>query len=156
MVTTKKQAFTSRLLVPDHISRVRKNGWCHTNRKPSSTCSRGETAAPSRGIGCRSVRSRLTVKQETAYDTASTRNGAQARTAYSRPPRGPPRREAMCWRAWFWLKAVGSCSVGTTARIAAQAGGLEDALGHAGEECDDGQVGDGQERRGSRRPPRLP
>ena len=62
------------------------------------------------------MRIRLTVRQETRYDVASTANGAHARTAYSRPPSGPPSREAMCWRAWFWLKAVGSDPVFVGAR----------------------------------------
>ena len=119
MVTTKKQALTRRLLVPDHTSSVRKKGWCQTKRKPSLTCSTGETAAPERGFGRRSVRSRLSVKQETAYDSASNRNGAHARTAYSRPPSGPPSSEAMCWRAWAWLYAVARSSSRTTLRIAA-------------------------------------
>ena len=144
MVTTKKQALTSRLLVPDHTSSVRKKGWCQTKRKPSLTCSTGETAAPSRGFGRRSVRSRLRVKQETAYDSASNRNGAHARTAYSRPPSGPPSSEAMCWRAWFWLYAVARSSSRTTAADRGDLCRLEDALGHAGEQRDDGEVGDGE------------
>ncbi len=62
---------------------------------------------------------RLSVRHETQYEIASTTNGAHARTAYRAPPRGPPRSDATCWRAWFWLNAVGRSSVGTTVRIAA-------------------------------------
>ena len=64
------------------------------------------------------MRSRPSSTQETAKVTASNRKGIQRVTAYSAPPSGPPTRLATCWRACCWLSAVGSCSVGTTARTA--------------------------------------
>ncbi|GAC1532849.1 MAG: hypothetical protein NVS3B1_26950 [Marmoricola sp.] len=43
--------------------------------------------------------------------------------AISTPPSGPPTRLATCSRAWFWLRAAGTCSVGTTNRMAADSTG---------------------------------
>ena len=64
------------------------------------------------------MRSRPSSSHDTAYVTASTANGSQRATPYNAPPIGPPTRPATCWRAWFWLSAVGSCSRGTTVRTA--------------------------------------
>src|SRR5438034_4501173 len=52
--------------------------------------------------------------KESAYDTASKRNGTARPTANSTPPSGWPARSAPCSRAWFCAIAAGSCSRATT------------------------------------------
>ena len=72
--------------------------------------------------------------------TASAANGSHRVTAYSAPPSGAPSRPATCWRAWFWLSAVGRSSVGTTVRTADISAGAKTPGGGAGQQRDDQQV----------------
>ena len=64
------------------------------------------------------------MNSETAKLTVSNRNGSGRPSAYSTPPSGPPRSDAMWWRAWFWLIAVGSSSRVTTLRTADSSVGM--------------------------------
>ncbi len=94
-------------------------------RKPSTRSAHGLGRGPSVRGAERSARIRPSITKETAKLSASARNGSQRVTPYSRPPSGPPTSEATCWRAWFWLSAVGRSSVGTTARTADASAGLK-------------------------------
>ena len=110
-------ALMTRLAPMPYTSSVRNSGRAQMKANPSATACRAFFGAPSvRATGERSVRIRPSSTHETAKVTASKRNGAQRVKAYRMPPSGPPSRSATCWRAWYWLSAVGSCSVGTTAR----------------------------------------
>lgn len=120
--TTKKIALVTRLVSEAQSISVRKNGRCQMNRKPSASWRRIGSRA--RRGAVRSVRTRLTVAHATAKVIASTANGSHRVTAYNAPPSGPPSSEATCWRAWFWLRAVGRSSVATTDRIAESCAGL--------------------------------
>ena len=64
------------------------------------------------------MRRRPSSTKATAYDAASARKGNHRVMPYSAPPTGPPSRLATCWRAWFWLNAVGRSSVLTTSLTA--------------------------------------
>ncbi len=64
------------------------------------------------------MRIRERVTNETRNVTASNTNGSTFDALYIAAPSGPPTRAAMWWRAWFWLRAVGSSSWATTDRTA--------------------------------------
>ena len=138
--TTKKIALVTRLVSEDQSISVRKNGRRQMNRKPSASCRR-------RGSRCRfgaprSVFTRLTVAHAIAKVIASTANGSHRVTAYNAPPSGPPSSEATCWRAWFWLRAVGRSSVGDDRPDRRELCGVERAGRHARDQRDHDEVGE--------------
>ena len=142
MVTTKKQALTSRLLIADQTSSVRKNGWCQTKRKPSLTCS---VAATRRALAGLRVQVGAQPAQREAGDGVrqgvdeERRPGADG--VQQAAERAAEQRGDVLTRLVLAVRRR-QLLVGDHAADGRDLGRLEDALGHPGEQRDDGEVGD--------------